>query len=72
MGKKQNNSEENLEEEGDSPKPQKVNEPPSDDPMKRHEGLKLDLECMGEERKFADLRRAALEQAQKMSASEEK
>jgi|WetSurSiteA1Bulk_404760.scaffolds.fasta_scaffold67352_2 hypothetical protein len=38
-----------------------------DDPMKRHTGLKLDIESGGEERRISDLRRVALEKARKMS-----
>lgn len=54
-----------------SAKRQEKAHPPRDNPLKRHEGLMLDLESGEEEKKIADLRRSALEKARKMKSSEE-
>ncbi len=72
MAKAQDVSDKSPKKEKNLPKPKETKGHPPDDPMKRHEGLKRDIECGGEEKKIADLRRAALERARKMPTSEEK
>jgi hypothetical protein len=72
MSRTQDDSEEALKKERVLPTSLKTRDIPPDDPLKRHEGLKLDLEGESEGKQAADMRRSALEQARKMPTSEEK
>lgn len=72
MGKTKDDSDVIPKKKRDLSMPQKMKDLPPDDPLKRHESLKLDIEEGSQGKKIAELRRAALEQARKMPKSEEK